>query len=326
MIPTEPARAGRNVLISSAARKIPLVRSVMDAARRLDPAIRVLAGDLDAHALARFVADGFVQLPRTEHSNVPEILALCRAHGVGTIIPTRDGELPFWAASAPIFQASGIEVVVSAPAAVAVCVDKLRFAGHGASVGLPLIAAWLQPQGGGPFVVKERFGAGSRSLGLNLDADAARAHARALSAPIFQPFVQGTEISADAWIDRAHQVKGLVLRTRDEVFQGESAVTTTFRDAALEAVCRQVLASLALHGPVVLQLLRDPHGQAHIIELNARFGGASTASIAAGLDTWFWTLAQADGRNLDDTPFHRIDGEVRQIRVPSDLHLHDSHF
>jgi carbamoyl-phosphate synthase large subunit len=324
--PTEQARTGRNVLISSASRKVPLVRSVISAARRLDPAIRVLAGDLDTHALARFVADGFVRLPRTESTNVQEILDLCHTYGVGTIIPTRDGELPFWAGHAPIFRACGIEVVVSAPAAIAVCVDKLRFAEHGAAVGLPLIAAWLQPQGGGPFVVKERFGAGSRSLGLNLETGAARAHARALSAPIFQPFVEGIEISADAWIDRAHRIKGLVLRTRDEVFDGESAVTTTFRDAALEAVCRHVLESLPLRGPVVMQLFRDRDGQAHIIELNARFGGASTASIAAGLDSWFWTLGEADGRNLDNEPFQRIDGEVRQIRVPSDLYIHDPRF
>jgi carbamoyl-phosphate synthase large subunit len=326
MTPADPARAARHVLISSAARKIPLVRSVIAAARRLDPAIRVLAGDLDTQALARFVADGFVQLPRTEPQQSDALLALCRAHGVGTVIPTRDGELGFWAEHAPAFRAQGVEVVVSPAASVALCNDKLRFAEHGIAAGLPMIPAGLQPQGPGPFVVKERYGAGSRSIGLRLDADAARAHAGALSSPIFQPFVQGSEISVDAWLDRRHQLKGLVLRHRDQIIDGESAVTTTFRDPAIEAVCRRVLEAIPLCGPVVLQLLRDRDGGVHIIELNARFGGASTASIAAGLDSWTWTLAQADGRDLDAYPFRRADDEIRQIRVPSDLLLHGPHF
>lgn len=316
----------RHVLVSSASGKIPLIRAVINAARKVHPVTRVFAGDLDATALGRYVADEFLVLPRTEDTNLETIRNLCLRHGIGVIIPTRDGELDFWARYAGHFAAADIEVIVSSPEAIALSLDKLRFAAHGEKNHLPIIPAWRQPQGSGPFVVKERYGAGSRSIGLNLAPSAALDHAAQLADPIVQPFVQGEEISVDAWIDRKHRVKGLVMRTRDQVRNGESVVTTTFRDDLLETACREVLESMPLRGPVVLQLIRDTQGRPHVIELNARFGGASTTAIAAGLDIWFWCLLEANGGDAEAQPFHRIPGEVRQVRVPADIYVHDPHF
>ncbi|QHE88720.1 ATP-grasp domain-containing protein [Hydrogenophaga sp. BPS33] len=314
----------RNVLISSAANKIPLLRSVMQAARRIDTHIRVFAGDASDGVTSRYFADGFIQLPRTQTENADALVQICMANGIGTVIPTRDGELGFWSAHADAFASHGIEVVVSSPQAIQLSLDKLLFAKRGAA-GSPLlvIPAWLAPEEGATLVVKERFGAGSRSIGINLDQTTARAHASTLNEPIFQPFVQGREVSVDAWLDQAHRVRGLVLRRRDQVLNGESVITTTFRDTSLEAACKAFLESHALRGPVVLQLIVDNRNVPHVIELNARFGGASTAAIAAGLDVWFWTLNERFGIGESDVSFQRIPGEVRQVRVPVDQHFYD---
>jgi len=64
----------------------------------------------------------------------------------------------------------------------------------------------------------------------------------------------------------------------------------------------------------------------HVIECNTRFGGASTASIAAGLDSFYWGLLESSGVDMSDYPFLRTSGEVRQVRVPSDIYLHGSTF
>src|SRR5690606_32031824 len=117
--------------------------------------------------------------------------------------------------------------------------------------------------------------------------------------------------------DEAHKVKGLVLRRRDHVVGGESQITTTFRDAGIENVMRDVLSALRLRGPAVLQALVDAEGGVHVIECNTRFGGASTASIAAGLDIFYWSLLEARGDDLSLYPFERVAGEVKQIRLPA---------
>ena len=312
-----------NILVSSASRKISLVRSIIEAKLRLAKEAAVYAGDIDDQAHAQFVCDGFVQLPKTTENNIEELLEVLEKHDVGLVIPTRDGELDFWARNRMTFENHGTAVLISDPHAIATSVDKLAFAEFGAANKLPIIPAWEAPEGPGTFVVKERYGAGSRSIGLNLSESDAEIHGEKLSHPIYQPFIEGREISVDAWLDRRHKVKGLVLRERNEVANGESVVTTTFRDPELESECVKVLESLPLRGPVVLQLIVDQAGHPHIIELNARFGGASTASISAGLDMWYWTLLEQDGQDLESVPFHRSEEEIRQIRVQQDIVLYD---
>ena len=320
-----PSTPPGNVLITSASKKVPMVRAVQQAARKLHPDCKVVAADLDDQALSRYVADAFWKMPRTEEAEIPAVLTACRERGIRTVFPSRDGELLFWAANRQRFQQEGIDVVVSEAEAVRTCLDKLAFAQFGVARGLPMIPAAEHPDALGPsgaYVVKERFGAGSRKVGLNLDQAAALKHASGLESPIFQLFVPGIEISVDAWADRSHRIHGLVLRTRDRVVDGESQVTTTFRDAAVEAIALRVLHSLPLRGPVVLQAVLNDAG-IHVIECNSRFGGASTAAIAAGLDCFYWSLLESTGADMSDVPFVRIPGEVRQIRVPNDVYVHD---
>jgi carbamoyl-phosphate synthase large subunit len=125
----------------------------------------------------------------------------------------------------------------------------------------------------------------------------------------------------DAWLSSTHQLKGLVLRSRDNVINGEAQVTTTFRDAQLEAEMVKILQILNLSGPVVLQALIDENQKVHIIECNPRFGGASTASIAVGLDIFYWSLLESYNVDLTEYRFNRSSGEIRQVRIPSDIHI-----
>lgn len=319
---TVPVATYGNVLVTSASKKVPLVRAVQTAARKLNPAIKVIAGDVSDTTLARYVADDFWQMPQTNEAAMEAIIAGCRERDIAVVIPTRDGELAFWAGQSERLKKEGITVVVSPAPSVATCLDKLAFAAYGVAHGLPFIPAAETPVGPGPFVVKERFGAGSRGLGLNLARDAALAHGAGLQAPIYQPFVKGSEISVDAWLDRHHHAKGLVLRRRERVVDGESQITTTFRNTNIEAEAVRILEALALSGPVVMQAFCDDSGKLSVIECNPRFGGASTTAIAAGLDIFTWTLLEAAGGDVANIIFDRVPGEVRQIRVPSDIHVY----
>lgn len=310
-----------NVLISSASRKVPLVRAMQAAVRQLDAHGQVIAGDMNPEALSAAVADGYWLMPPTRDDALPALLAGLQERQISCVLPTRDGELDFWARHAEALQAEGIHVIVAPLAALALCVDKLSFSHFGMQRGLPFIPTALTPDGlgTGPFVVKERFGAGSRSLGLGLAYDAALAHAQQLDDPIFQPQVAGREISVDGWLNQKGRAKGVVLRWRDRVVNGESEVTTTFSNHALEAQCMHILESLGLTGPVVLQAMVDTQGALHVIECNARFGGASTTGIAVGLQSLHWSLLQALGQDMAAWPFVRSPGQIRQIRMPADL-------
>ena len=317
--PTAPFRG--HVLVTSLAGKAPLLRAVQAAASRLHYATHVIGADLNPQALARPLADGFWELPTLTDSFLPAFLAGCQARGITRIIPTRDGELLFWSRHQAALAAAGITVLVSEPAAVARCLDKVAFAEFGQARGLPVIPTVLNLDElpGDAFVVKERHGAGSKHLGLNLIRAEALTHAATLHEPIFQPFVAGRELSADAYVDRAGRVHGLVARTRDVIVRGESQVTTTLPDPALTARLSAIVSELGLYGPLVLQAILDEQGELHLIECNCRFGGASTLGIAAGVDSFFWFLQEAAGADLADFPFEPVAGPLRQIRVAHDI-------
>lgn len=310
------------LLISSAAAKAPLLAAVRQASQRLETPLKVIAGDSNPQAISRYLADDFWCMPATHDEYFITLLEGCRHRNIKLILPTRDGELLFWARHASQLQQEGIQVLASSFQAIQRCLDKLDFSQYGQQHGLPFIPSFLAPipEYSASWVVKERHGAGSRSIGINLPLDAALEHAEQLDAPIFQPWVQGEEISIDAWLDRQHQVKGLVLRRREQIMNGESQVTTTFHDADIETQATALLESLELSGHVIMQAFLDQDHQLQIIECNPRFGGASTASLAVGLDSLYWSMQEALGQDITGYVFNRKP-DITQVRVTHDLHF-----
>ena len=312
----EHAGKGPTILLSSIGAKTALFHAVREALTRQCGTGKLLTSDLDADAPGHRLSDGRVALPALSGDKAipPALVAALLSAQVTLVVPTRDGELLFWAEHADRLRTVGVDVVVSSSRTIRLALDKLAFASAGAQSGLPTVPTFvsLPPAADGPFVVKERFGAGSRNIALNVGPNEALRASTSMASPVFQPYLRGEEYSADAWISRSGAVRGPVVRRRDTVTDGEATVTTTFRDAALEDVAKSVLTWLPARGPVNIQLLQTEDGSIHIIELNARFGGASTCSMRAGLDVWAWELAEH--RGLEPEPFLRLAGEVRQTR------------
>jgi carbamoyl-phosphate synthase large subunit len=321
------ADAPLKLLVSSASAKAPLIAAAKFAAAKIDLSSKIVAGDLNKNTISRFIADEFWMMPKTNDDNFEQISQYCIANEINCVLPTRDGELEFWARNAKKFKLLGIHVIISAAEGIELTLDKYRFSKHCLSLGIPAINSYLDINNelnGGSWVVKERFGAGSRSMGLNLTKENALRHAKSLIDPIFQPYIEGKEISVDAYLTLKGFVKGLSLRYREIVVDGESQVTRTFRNSDLEERLKQILESLKLNGPVVMQVLIDKDGGIHVIECNARFGGASTAGIAVGVDSLYWALLESKGIPLNDYPFCRSSNEVRQVRIKSDSYVIDS--
>lgn len=309
-----------SLLVSSCAAKAPMLKAAKAACGKCHPNLHLIAGDFDPQVIGRYFADDFWHMPSTIDENLDTLIQGCLARNICMILPTRDSELLFWARHATELREAGIELLTSPATSIERCLDKLAFSQFGEKHQLPFIPTFLQPDASAiNWVVKERFGAGSRSLGLNLDRQAALNHARKLEAPIFQPYIEGFEISIDAWLDRKHKVKGLVLRRRELVLNGESQITTTFREPVIEQQVQVLLEQLELSGPVVLQAIIDAQQCLHVIECNPRFGGASTASLAVGLDSLYWSMQEALEQDINLYPFTRLP-DITQVRASQDFY------
>jgi carbamoyl-phosphate synthase large subunit len=309
-----------NVLVTSASKKIPLLQTVKQAMAKLGGKGRLIAADSNDTCLASYFADEFWQMPALADLNDDTLLTELKRRGVRYIVPTRDGELLFWSERKAWLRQAGIGVMVSDPGAVQACVDKLDFYRQCRQLNIPAIETSLKLEEltAEHFVVKDRYGAGARRMGIGLTEEQARQHGGSLEDPVFQPLVSGVEYSVDAYVDRYGQVKGVVCRTRDIVMNGESQVTTTVNDPELEQLCRDYIERLGVFGHVVLQLIVDSGRQPWIIECNARFGGASTLSVAAGLDSFYWFFLEMQGQDLADYQFLKASQRLRQVRYPAD--------
>jgi carbamoyl-phosphate synthase large subunit len=308
------------VLVTSAGAKISQLEAVRAAMRRSGLGGPLWAADANPTARARYFADRFWEMPSLDALPVEVLAEFCQRNHIGALIPTRDGELEFFSGNSDKLRSRGIRVMVPPAAAVSICADKLRFADWAISRNHPVIPASDRPleSFGEHLVIKERLGAGSRGVKLNVPRkDIAEAIVGSV-APMFQPYVQGIEFSVDTYLTERGDVKACVSRTRDVVVGGESKVTTLHRDADIEAVVSALVRDIGSTYHSVVQVLRDAGRRLWIIECNCRFGGASTLAIAAGIDSFGWFFAEKADPGLGLTQAHLSNVPLRQVRYEAD--------
>lgn len=315
-----------NILITSSSHKSPLIRAMQNAGRDLDQRIEIVAADQDSNVVSRFMSKHFWEMPKAENSNLNQIISYCLEEQIGLIIPTRDGELEFWASHKHYFAEQDIEVLVSSLETIQFCLDKLKFFEFVKEIGSnPITTSTNQESllATEKLVVKERYGAGSVNIGIGLEHDEASSHGSKLINPIFQPLIVGREISADVWIIPG-AYESVVLRYRTLVIRGESQVTRVFRDTDIERNFLHMARKLKIIGPAVIQAIIDDLGVVHVIECNPRIGGASTASIAAGSNAFrkmmqHYLMGQFIG---PVGKFEKI-REIVQVRSAIDEYMYD---
>lgn len=309
-----------HILVTSASAKIPLISALKTAARDISSDSIVYVGDCDRNCLAAHVEDNFLELPKLSSGSLPLFLEILKSEDINMIIPTRDGELSFFAEHKKAFKDNNIDVVVSGAEAIDICSDKLAFADFCAMNNIPGIPTYaeLPESAEGKWVVKERFGAGSELLGLALSPAEAALQGRALKDPIFQPYVEGREFTADAWVSKEGEVVGVILRERQVVIAGESHVTETYSHASTEEIVKSFLMTLDFRGHIVVQGFWNQEGGAVILECNPRFGGASTCSLIAGLQSFKWSMLEVLGNEIKSREFEPTPYRLKQIRVKKD--------
>jgi carbamoyl-phosphate synthase large subunit len=308
------------VLITSISKKMPLICAVREAADKLGKFQIIHGCDSDLWCVGQYGVDYFWHCPPLDAITLEEIVSYCQKNQITTIIPTRDADCEFYAKHLAFFEKRGIYPLVSSKETIQHCLDKLDFAEYLQQAHYPAIPTFLSIESlkTTQWIVKEQKGAGSKNLGLNLNREEALQHAAHLAFPIFQPYIEGVEWSVDVYRSWEGRVKGCVARQRNYVVQGESQVTTTCTYPALEHLCQELANYLDIKGCAVFQVIEDKENRFHVIECNPRFGGASTASIAVGLDSFFWFFIERLGIRLQDYPFLRQQGEIRQIRYLTD--------
>ena len=290
------------LLFSSLSAKIALYQATCEQARLVNPNYKTIGADSDPACIGAKEIDSFVKMPPIQEFNQENLLHFCKENNIQFVIPTRDGELLFWAVHQEFLFNHQIGVMISSQSAISLCEDKYSFFKYFEKGPIPSIRTSFSldalPSSCERFVVKERMGSASRSIGLNLNSEEVDFHLKSINEPIFQPQINGRELSAETWIDRNGMCHGVVLRWRILIINGESHESEIFSNTEWAEKLIQTFSMISgLQGHVLAQVIVDEEGCLHLVEINPRLGGASPLSLKAGLDSIKWSLQEFMGES-----------------------------
>jgi carbamoyl-phosphate synthase large subunit len=310
---TDGRRQPVTVLVSSARRRVELLRGFRRALTSLGLDGRVIASDATWYSSAFHEADEAVVVPRLDDpSFVPLLLDVCEKHSVDLIVPTIDTEMAAWVGSRDRFAAIGTTVALSGAGVVDIAADK------------QLTHEWLVDSGFAtvrqatpeavladldawefPLVAKPRFGSAGIGVGVVRDAaELAAACKPELGEMVVQTLAAGREHTIDVLADRDGRCVCAVPRRRIEVRSGEVSKGVTVRSPRLQGLAARICGTLpGAFGTITVQVFvdGDPDDPANgdadlaVIEINARYGGGFPLALEAGADFPRWQLEELLG-------------------------------
>ncbi len=246
-----------------------------------------VALDADESAVGLRLTEQSHLVPRFDDPSY--LAALVRAATVSSaqaLICTVAEEYPALIAAQPYLEESGVRTLMPSREAVEACIDKWAFASVMTAAGLPGPATGLGTAEGipGPWVVKPRFGRGSRDVHLVATATRLRSVLGLVPQPIVQTQLTGREFTVDALVDVTGTVVSSTPRWRHETKAGISTKGETFEDEEVANVCALVLKAVDLVGPANVQGFVAEDGGVMIHEVNPRFSGGLPLTLHAGAD------------------------------------------
>ena len=127
------------ILFTSLSRKVSLYEAALAQARSFHPDAELVGGDCDPNCPGRARVEQFVETPPLDKVSKKEFAEFCQAVGFTHVIPTRDGELAYFAEALPVLREHGLDVMVSPPTAIEACLDKMLFANKASKLGFPAL-------------------------------------------------------------------------------------------------------------------------------------------------------------------------------------------
>lgn len=175
---------------------------------------------------------------------------------------------------------------------------------------LPVPRYWRGMPVVGPMIAKPRFGSASKGI-VMIDSQADLDAIEVTDYLVQERIDRRREYSVDCYVSlRTGRICAMVPRVRLEVSGGEVVRTATVRDARIDEIVSEALASLGLRGAVTVQLIEDlDNGRMMLMEINPRLGGGAITAVHAGADIPGMIIDDATGH--DPLPFT----EYRDITV-----------
>ena len=277
-----------NILITSAGRRVSLVRAFKSELLKFFQDGRVYTADLQPElSSACRQSDGYFHVSRVTDPAYPgELIKICADNNIKLVIPTLDTELIPLSENSLLFQEKGIHVIISTPEMVRICRNKKKLFHYFDSIGFPRTSE-IDP-GNPEFPIFVKPIDGSSSIGTMVIKDEIQYSKKILESSdlVFLKYLSPSEFSEftiDLYYNRQNKLVCAVPRERLEVRNGEVSKSVTRKDQLYKTIFEVFSKCRGFIGCITLQVFKRRNSDEIIgIEINPRFGGGYPLSYRAG--------------------------------------------
>jgi len=273
-----------NILITSAGRRVSLVKIFQKTVKEYDKDGKVFTVDMNPIlSSACQISDGYLQVPRVTDSKYLTILKdYCLENNILIIVPTIDTELEILSKVKEEFLKDNIFIAISSPQISRQFYLKSSTEKFFIEKGFdtPKIINNLKDSS---YPIFAKLDNSSCSIGAQIVYTPEQAEELYRDKNyIFQEFIRGDEYTVDVFIDSKGEVISVIPRLRIEVRAGEVSKAKTVKDRDIIDEIKRLCDYLdGAYGCLTIQVFKTDN-RIIFIEINPRFGGGYPLSYFSG--------------------------------------------
>lgn len=279
-----------NILITSAGKRVSLVRIFQKTLKNIFPDSKVFTTDMNpSMAPAGMVSDQCFKVPHvTDDAYIPALIEICRANNIALVIPTIDTELSVLSKNKALLDGYGIKAIVSDYDFIRLCRDKRETIELFQKMNIRIPEPRDKNNPVFPMFAKPYDGSLSKDIYVIRDRDELTPEIWNNPKLIFMEYIDKNiykEYTVDMYYGRDNRLKSIVPRERVEIRAGEINKGFTRKNGLVPYLKQRMAYLPGVVGCICMQLFFNEASQKVVgIEINPRFGGGYPLSYHAGAD------------------------------------------
>ncbi|MBC8046649.1 MAG: ATP-grasp domain-containing protein [Fimbriimonadaceae bacterium] len=278
----------QNILVTSAGRRVSLIKMFMQELHKKKPGLKVIAADSSPElSPACMRADAYYAVPTINSGKyIESLIEMCEKENIGMIIPTIDTELKILAEHKNEFKNIGTHCIISDHSFISICRDKRLTQQFFRQHEIPVPEQYKKNNLSFPVFVKPVDGSSSKNIFVAFNSEQLSESILDEEKFIFLEYLdpkQYTEFTVDMYYGCDNKVKCIIPRKRIEVRAGEVSKGVTAKNKLIEYLYNKLQYLPGVVGCINLQLFYNAISDIVFgIEINPRFGGGYPLSYHAG--------------------------------------------
>ena len=278
-----------NILITSAGRRVSLIKAFKEVLKKLKLKSKVFITDLNPKtAPSSYFANGSFKVGRfSDPDYIDRLLAICLKNEITVVIPCLDTELILLAKAKALFKTNGIDIIISNIDLINIFRDKIKTNTFFNSLNIKTPTIYNKDNMVFPVFLKPLNGSNSKGIYKAENINEIKPSDLESKNMMILKSIDNSiydEYTIDLYYDKNSILKCVVPRIRLKVVGGESNQGVTKKNEVLTYVKDRFSFLDGAIGCLTLQLFSNKLNPLDIIgiEINPRFGGGYPFSLNAG--------------------------------------------